>query len=337
MRMRFPICLVSVLMLALNMALAQSKAASVLIPLKVVAPPQLSVAPVFIAAEEGYFAQEGIIIEFVTLTRAVTSFPSLINGDLDVHVAGIGPAFFNAISRGGNLRIVAGVHTPNPKDCLSYALVARSELIESGKLRSAKDLVGKRVAGERSLWTPFFFEVFLAKDGLTLDDIEIIESPFPTRAEGMRKGLLDISFLSEPYLTQGLEGGGLTVWVPAYDIIPNNQITNIIFGPSLLEKSPDLGKKFLVAYLRGVAQHRQGKTLRNIEILSKTTGLSPEFLQRACWSPPEKNGTVMVNFIRDYQAWCARNKLIDKETPMEQLWDGQFLQYAQEMIAREKH
>jgi len=84
MRMRFPICLVSVLMLALNMALAQSKAASVLIPLKVVAPPQLSVAPVFIAAEEGYFADPArneerifrIVLE--KLGQMQTNMPNLL-------------------------------------------------------------------------------------------------------------------------------------------------------------------------------------------------------------------------------------------------------------------
>jgi len=61
------------------------------VTLKVVILPYLSEAPLFIA-EEGYFAEQALDIEFVELKRSAEAVPALAQGDLDVIAGASAPA-----------------------------------------------------------------------------------------------------------------------------------------------------------------------------------------------------------------------------------------------------
>src|SRR5687768_17127207 len=63
--------------------------------LKVVTLPYLTFAPYYIAEKEGFFAQEGLKIEFVKLTQPADAYPALANGELDVASANASAGMFN--------------------------------------------------------------------------------------------------------------------------------------------------------------------------------------------------------------------------------------------------
>ena len=315
----------------------QQKSAPARAVVKVVAVPQLSSGPFLIAVEDGHFEREGIQIEYATLSHSTQTLPSLINGDIDAMLGGISPGYFNAIARGSSIRLVAGVHTPTPDECPSFAIVISNPLAKKGGISRPRDLRGLKVAGDRAAIGQFFYEILLARDGLTPDDIELVDiANSATRIELLKKGSLDVSFLGEPQLTMAIESSSAVLWMPVYNAAPNCQMTYMSFGSRLLEKDPELGKKFLLGYLRGLEQYRRGKTPRNVEILAKTTGLDPEFLKRACWSPAEKDGKIMLDFIKQVGAWCVRRGFADEDVPLEKLWDGRFLDYAHGVLQKER-
>src|SRR5688572_32250821 len=67
----------------------------------------LTNAPIFVGDDAGYFAREGIRLEFVDLaSTSVQSLPALDRGDVDVVSGAVAIGFFNAIAAGTDVRIV---------------------------------------------------------------------------------------------------------------------------------------------------------------------------------------------------------------------------------------
>ncbi|HJX37779.1 MAG TPA: ABC transporter substrate-binding protein, partial [Anaerolineae bacterium] len=136
-------------LLAVNLALLTYACASpTVVPdeqepvhLKVTSQPYLSFAPYYIAQAEGYFAEEGLEVEFVELTGEEAT-PLLIQGELDVTV-GFGVYYLNAMARGAEVKVVADKGHIGTTGCSSGALVVRRELFETGELDSVAEMEGR--------------------------------------------------------------------------------------------------------------------------------------------------------------------------------------------------
>jgi ABC-type nitrate/sulfonate/bicarbonate transport system substrate-binding protein len=115
-------------------------------------------------------------------------------------------------------------------------------------------------------------------------------------------------------------------------LIPDFQFAFILYGPILLDKNPDAGRRFMVAYLKAVRQYNLGKTERNLEILAKHTGLDRELLKRACWPPMHNDGRINVRGVLDFQAWAVGKGFLDSPVKEEQFWDPRFVEYANQVL-----
>ena len=114
-------------------------------------------------------------------------------------------------------------------------------------------------------------DVLLKDTGLTSKDVEILNIPLPARLEGMGNGSIDIAAVSDPWTVRIVNAGYGVVWNPWEKLLPNFQFSVNMYGPNFLEKNPEFGKKYMIAYLKGVRQYNQGKTDRNVEIIAKYT------------------------------------------------------------------
>src|SRR6185312_3220730 len=69
-----------------------------------------------LAADHGYFTDEGLDIELVPFKSLSDMFPLLGRGQLDVGAGGVAAGLFNAAARGIQLKIVADKgHMPGPR------------------------------------------------------------------------------------------------------------------------------------------------------------------------------------------------------------------------------
>jgi len=86
----------------------QTGPASALTPIKITVP---SVTPddgaYFVAAQKGYFTEEGLDVEFV-FSGGGTSTPALISGSIQGSASG--SSAISAIMKGAPLRVVLSVH-----------------------------------------------------------------------------------------------------------------------------------------------------------------------------------------------------------------------------------
>jgi len=325
--------LASTMLLQVSFSHAKEQFQSKPLKLKVVYMPYIAFAPFLIAEEEGFFAAEGLQIEFVKMADAVEALPALIKGDVDVLGDAIYPAYLNAIARGARIKFVADRGHLPPAGCTYAAILARRTLVEEGKLSSISQLKGRRVAMKQVSSVPaYFLEKVLIQSGLTIADVELVSLPTSLRSEVFAKGTIDITFGFEPWVTQILSGGHATVWISIQQLIPNFQMGLLLYGPTLLEKYPEAGKRFMAAYLKAVRQYNRGKTERNIEILAKHTGLDRELLKKCCWPAFRNNGQMNIESIVDYQSWALKKGFLEKEVPPKQFWDSMFVDYANKVL-----
>jgi len=305
-----------------------------LIKLKVISLPYISYAPFYVAEDEGYFAEQGLQIEFVKMTDAIGALPALINGDIDVWSDIIYPSCFNSMLRGAKIRIVADKGHLSTTGCNYSVFMARRVLIEEGKLSNLFHLKKLRVATTQgSTIMAYYLEKLLNKTSLTLSDIQILFLPMPARMEAFERGSIDITMASEPWVTKILQTGSAIVWMPIQEVAPNFQHSILLFGPTLLEKNSDAGKRFMVAYLKGVRQFNQGKTDKNLKILSKYTDLDVDLLKKTCWPSFREDGQINIESILDYQQFAIKKGMIDKQVSSNQFWDPRFIEYANKVLS----
>ena len=114
--------------------------------------------------------------------------------------------------------------------------------------------------------------------------------------------------------------------------LPNGKMFKALHGFGPNGNPGDLGKRFMVAFLKGVAQCNEGKTDRNLEILEKYLDLDKEFLREACWPSVNSDGTINTKTVLEFQEWAFEKGLIDNIVPIEQFWDPSFIEYALQEI-----
>jgi ABC-type nitrate/sulfonate/bicarbonate transport system substrate-binding protein len=303
------------------------------IHLKVLYNRYLASAPLAIAMAEGFFEAQGLDVELVHLTSTADAMPALIRGDIDVSPGLIKVADFNAMARGAALRIVADQGHSAPGPCVDAGLVARPGFLSSTGGGSADGLRGARISATPLSYGEYVLETFVNSKGLKLSDVALSRLPAASAAEAVAAGSIDFTYLAEPFLTAATRSGRAVLWTPLPAIFPMAQLAAVIYGPNLLEKNRDAGRRFLTAYLQGVRQYNLGKTPRNLEILSRETGLDAEALRSSCWTEIRADGKIDVASVLEFQRWAVRRGVLDAVVPAETFWDPSFAEAAGRNLA----
>lgn len=297
-------------------------------PVKVVILPYTSYGPFFIAQEEGYFTEENLSVEFVRFESGTAPMPLLIQGDIDVLGSGPNVSLFNAIAQGSNLKIVADKGYLASDGCTYMALLAPSAWIEEYDASPVDALTGSRVSIDPVNFEAFMFEDVLSEHGLSLEDTLPQDIAPPSLSDAVQNDAVDVISVGDPWITRLLDTSLVSIWKPYHEIVPDMQFGFVLFGPSLLSDRPEVGVRFMRAYLKGVNQYNEGKTERNLEIMAQYTSLDVELLQRACWPPMQENGMIATDTVDDFQQWALSRGLIDQITPAETYWDPGFVEQA---------
>lgn len=300
-------------------------------PVSIAYLPVVSNAPIFIALDEGYFARQGIAVELVKFQSSTTAFPSLINGDIAVSGGAVSPSLANAVTTGTHVRIVADKGRNSPGGaCNASGIMVRRDLVENGTIRTVSDLKGRKVMvnGDQA----YRISRILKMGNLTSDDVEITNMDFASGVVAFMNGAIDAGDMTEPYVTQLQDSKTAVMLFPTEYSTPDYP-TPLFYGPAFLDKDPELGKKFMVAYLQGVRQYNEGKTDRNIAIIANYTHLDTDLLKRSCWLPIDPSGDLPRKPVRDYLDWTFENKKISRNPTDDQIFDMSYVRYANGVLA----
>ncbi|MSQ50629.1 MAG: ABC transporter substrate-binding protein [Betaproteobacteria bacterium] len=274
----------------------------------------LAEAGLYIAAERGFFAQEGLQVEFLKDMYGPDGFPALATGQMDAMGGAFGPELINAIARGINVRVVAGLNS-YVSGWDSGFLTVRRELIDSGKVRDWKDLRGLKLALAPALpnLTDYFASRYLAQGGLTLKDVTIVNIPFANMIAGLKTGGVDFAHTSEPMSTLTVGAGVAVKWKPVTSYAPVGlTVAMLHFGTSLLDKSPEVGERVLAAYIRGARYYndsfkRPSGKGEIADILIKYTPVkSRPLYDQIAYSYADPDAAISIDGMQDMASYYAR-------------------------------
>ena len=289
-------------------------------------------APYFIAQEEGYFAEQGLEVEFIRFEKSADVIPALISGQLDVTTVLPNPAILNSVAGGAEIRIVAGKGYVDTEGCSHAGLMVRPDVLESGILNDPQNWVGKKFATDRGALVEFAIDRFLVQNGITMDQMTYVEMPITSRLEALQNGSLDIAAAGEPWITRIRNAGAGEVWVSLEEMIPDWQYGVVMYGPTLINEHPDVGVRFMAALLKGIAQYNEGKTERNIAIIAQYTQLDPAEIEQACWQSMRADGDINLQSLLDYQTWAIEKGYVTEPVTGEMLWEPSFIEEAKLLL-----
>jgi NitT/TauT family transport system substrate-binding protein len=310
-------------------------APSQLVTVRVAFRPLQTWGPLFIAEKEGFFARQGIKIEWIPQRGGGEAMVPLLAGQMQVGPEAASAAFFNAAARGEMVRIVADKGYVAPGSHVWSSLVVRKDLSGTA-IKTAADLKGRRIAlnalGSTAHYT---LTRILAKGGLKIEDVDLHRLPTESAVVALRSRAVDAVMVPEPWISHAQEQGFGVLFAPSGDYIPNEQVGFLFFGPDFLQRDRALGQRFMVAYVEGLRQYVRGMTTRNLAIVSEFTQLPPETIQKGGWISMFADGHIEVDKLRRFQDWLYEIGMISVRNPIPSIVDSGFTEYANtQLLAR---
>jgi len=163
---------------------------------------------------------------------------------------------------------------------------------------------------------------------LTFNDVKTVTIPNSSLASAFQNESIDMFIYSEPWISRIKALGKAKHFVAMGEKFPNFQIGVIVYGSKMYAGNNDLGNKFMIAYLKAVKQYNQGKTIGNLQIISKYTKLDLELLQNVCWTPFRNDGGINIKSIMQFQAWAKNKGYLDRKMNESEFFDDQFIETA---------
>lgn len=276
--------------------------------------PVLIYAPLYIATERGYFANEGIEVQLVPLQGGTDSVVQLAAGNFDAAVGGVGAGLLNAANQGLKFKIVGPMHTERPP--LASPLVISAERVN--EIKSVKDLKGKKVSiNATGAATEYWVFQALAKAGLTMDDITLTTVAFANVPAALQTRAIDAAILGEPLVT--LQKDQKTVAVLADDFIDGITVTYLYMGLALLKDRPKVAEGFVRAYLKAL-RDLQGAGWLNKEtaaIIEKYTKVPADVVLRANRPYYDPNGNVPLEDLGKLQDYFLKRGTLEYKQPLD--------------------
>jgi NitT/TauT family transport system substrate-binding protein len=188
-RILFAICFV------LNLSLLSS-AAHAVEHLIVADAPTLLTGLVSIAAEKGYFTEQGLDVELKEFKTGDDATRAMFEGRADIATVAETAFVFNSFQE-KDFSLFATIGSWNNE----VKIVARTDR----NINSIADLRGKRVGTHPKISTHFFLSQVLLKHGLTMRDIKPVFKKAGELPAALEAGEIDAFSLREPFIGEALQ------------------------------------------------------------------------------------------------------------------------------------
>jgi NitT/TauT family transport system substrate-binding protein len=209
-------------------------------------------APLFIADANGYFAEQGLKVNFVRFDSAAKMIPSVSSGEVDVGSGATSAGLYNAVERGIGMKIVSD-KARNTKDYSFENIMVRTDLYDSGKVTDLKDFKGLKVAiSAKGNSEDALVNYALTKVGMSIKDIDPIYLGFPSQITAYANKGIDASLTVEPTVSKLLQLGVARKLITADEIFPGFQTAVVFYSPKFIHDQPENAKKFMVALVKAI-------------------------------------------------------------------------------------
>jgi ABC-type nitrate/sulfonate/bicarbonate transport system substrate-binding protein len=199
--------------------------------------------PLHIAAKNGYFDDANLKLDLVFAQSNASVIQQLAAGSYNVAPSAGMVDPIRAIDKGAPVALVRIVIQAPP-----YALLAKPEI------RKIEDLKGKiiSIGGLKDI-TRIFTEKMLEPHGLKSGDYDyVFAGATSARFSALKSGAVDAALLTVPFNFYA-ESAGYTNLGFTFDYLPGMPFAGMAVNRPWVEANPDILRRFLAAYTKGVA------------------------------------------------------------------------------------
>ncbi len=267
-------------------------------------------APVMIAQDKGYFAEEGLDVELVPFPGGSDPVVLTATGELDLAIGGAGPAFWNAVAQDLPITVIAPGHQEGIP--VATPLMISRESCLSGEITSVADLEGKTVTVNAPGATEYWLNAALSTGGLTINDVTVEALAFPDAVAALEAGAIDAAMIGEPLATKA-EQDGIAVRLATDFPIEGIQPTLVFANNDWLADNPELAEGFATGYMRAVLDLSDNGFAdpTNLAIIESYTGVPASLIAASVPPVYATDGIINVDGLQELQSFFRERGLLE--------------------------
>lgn len=254
------------------------------------------------------FRKENIKVNFHEITAGPDQTQALAAGEIDfLHALG-GTSAIIAASNGVDLEII-NTYSRSPK---GFMIVTNDDSI-----KSAKDLVGKKVAGPKGTILHQVLIAALNKDGKSIDDVEYLNMGIPEATAALSDDSVDVALVAGPAALKALNSGSKMV-TNGEGLVDGVIVTAV--SKTFADKYPEVVERFKNVE-KETLDYMHKNNEEAIKKVSKEVGLTVEETKEM-YSWYDFNIDITdkdIKSLEDTQDFLIRNKMQDKEIDIQKL------------------
>ena len=216
--------------------------------------------PAAIAQEQGFFAKHNVQVEIRYYESYPQTYADLVVGKVDGLSAIVGDTLL--INNQTKLKFIFPVDASDGADVF----------IVGPDVQSAADLKGKRLGAGFGTYGELYVRTLLQQNGISLDDVTMVNSPAETAAEAY-PSQVDAIHTYEPYASETLTKGGHILSTSSET--PNLMLGAMTFPAKLVEERPEDIQAFTDAWFEAV-DWMYAHPDEVAPIVAKAFGVKPE-------------------------------------------------------------
>jgi len=293
----------------------------------------------FIAYERGYFADEGLEVEFKFFQAAQPMAVAIASGDVDFGVTAITGGLINLADKGA-VKVIGGVLHEEPGIDGSAILVSNAAY-EAG-LTSPDKLAGHSFGITQTGSSFHYMAARIAeKEGFGVEELKLK----PLQKVGaviaaLKSGQID-AWAIAPHIAKALDKAGaakIIGWVNDY--APDYQVTTVFTSTENATNRRDLTERFMRALSRGIADFDRvmlnqaadpAATEETVKLIHKYVYADRPYEKAA---PSIKNGAMRLNEgarlnltnVKAQLAWFQAEGLVSESITIDQLVDSSYVE-----------
>lgn len=292
-------------------------------------------APMFIAKEKGYFAEQGLDVTLEALAGGSDMVVLTATGEFDAGIGGIGPAYWNAVEQGLPITIIAPGHGEGAP--VASPLMISKEACESGEIGSIADLEGKKVAVNAPGATELWLDRALSSGGLTIEDVDLQFLNFPDAVAALDSGAIDASIIGEPLATKA-ENDGIAVRIASDFDVQAVQPTMVFANDEFLTDNPDETVGLVAAYLQASRDLNENfNDPVNLAIIEEYTGVPADLVGQSVKPVYQVDGEIDLESLSVLQAFFRDRDQLEYDDDLDpaSMVDASFVGRANDQLAGE--
>jgi len=289
-------------------------------------------APVFVAYEKGYFAEQGLDVTLQSLAGGSDMVLLTATGEFDLGIGGIGPAFWNAASQDLGIRIIAPGHAEGSP--VATPLMISKQACESGSIASVADLRGRRVSVNAPGATELWLDTALQTGGLSIADVDLQFLSFPDAVIALESGAIDAAMVGEPLATKA-EQDGFAVRLLSDFPVQNIQPTMIFGNQQWLDGNPQAAAGFVAGYLHAARDLTEDfNDPVNLAIIEEYSKVPPQLIAQSVKPVYSTDGAINLESIALLQTFFRNRGQLDYDDDLDpaSLVDTQYVDRAKQIL-----